>query len=103
MQTALLLNALIAVAAVLFIGAYLLAQFITDRGRRAGGAASDAAPAKRLEAREERQPSSPRYRQRVRGSNHFLRKERRGKAARGYRRNFPRRAQMPRGSDLPES
>ncbi len=62
MKTALLLSILIAVSALLFAAAYLLAQYVSDRMRRAEDKAGDAAQAGRPETGQTQQRLSRRYR-----------------------------------------
>jgi hypothetical protein len=62
MKTALLLSTLIAVSALLFVVAYLLVQFISDRTQQAKGDAAGAAEADRPETGRARQRPSRRYR-----------------------------------------
>ena len=64
MQSAFPLSIVIAVAAFVFVAAYLLAQFITGRSPRQGANAGAAIVGRNLEPRQAQRLSAPRYRRR---------------------------------------
>jgi hypothetical protein len=98
MQSAFLLSIVIAVAAFVFVAAYLLAQFITDRSPRAESDAGAAPIGRSLKPREARKLSAPRYRRRHETGGAAARRTVRRRAPAGYARTSGKRPPRAAGS-----
>ena len=91
MQSAFLLSTVIAVAAFVFVAAYLLAQFVTGRSPRTEADAGAAHMGRSLEPREAQKTSAPRYRRRHETAVAAARRTVRRRSPAGYARTSGKR------------
>jgi len=98
MQSAFLLSIVIAVAAFVFVAAYLLAQFITGRSPRAESDAGAPPLGRSLEPRQARKLSAPKYRRRHETAGAAARRAVRRRAPASYVRTPGKRPPRAGGS-----